>query len=106
MKELIEKKNDLITRAEDVLNVAKAEKRELTEDEAAELAEIRDNVRKIVETLKLDDDFREMEKEKMEVKEDNITEIIHVYSTEDLPVNQNNEVLPVSHAVYLTLVFA
>jgi HK97 family phage major capsid protein len=70
MKELIEKKNDLITRAEDVLNVAKAEKRELTEDEAAELAEIRDNVRKIIETLKLDDDFREIEKEKMEVKED------------------------------------
>lgn len=70
MKELIEKKNDLITRAEDVLNLAKTEKRELTEDEAAELAEIRDNVRKIVETLKLDEDFREMEKEEMEVKED------------------------------------
>lgn len=70
MKELIEKKNDLITRAEDVLNLAKTEKRELTEDEAAELAEIRDNVRKIMETLKLDDDFREIEKENMEVKED------------------------------------
>lgn len=59
-KELIEKKNDLITRAEEVLNKAKEEKRELTEDEAAELAEIRDNVRRIVETLKLDDDFREL----------------------------------------------
>lgn len=70
MKELVEKKNDLITRAEDVLNVAKAEKRELTEDEAKELAEIRDNVRRIVETLKLDDDFREIEK--MEVKEDDV----------------------------------
>ena len=68
MKELIEKRNDLITRAEDVLNLAKAEKRELTEAEAEELAEIRDNVRKIVETLKLDEDFKEMEK--MEVKED------------------------------------
>ena len=68
MKELIEKKNDLITRAEDVLNTAKAEKRELTEAEASELAEIRDTVRRIAETLKLDDDFREMEK--MEVKED------------------------------------
>lgn len=68
MKKLIEKKNDLITRAEDVLNQAKAEQRELTEDEAAELAEIRDNVRKIVETLKLDDDFREMEK--MQEKKD------------------------------------
>ena len=68
MKELIEKKNDLITRAEDVLNTAKTEKRELTEAEAAELAEIRDNVRRIMETLKLDDDFREIDK--MKVKED------------------------------------
>lgn len=68
MKELVEKKNDLITRAEEVLNHAKAEKRELTDDEAQELAEIRDNVRKIVATLKLDDDFREMDK--MEVKKD------------------------------------
>lgn len=68
MKELVEKKNDLITRAESMLNQAKAEKRELTEDEAQELAEIRDNVRKIVETLKLDDDFRELSE--MEKKED------------------------------------
>jgi len=59
-KALEEKKNDLITRAESVLNAAKAEKRELTEDEAAELAEIRDNVRKIIETLQLDDDFRKL----------------------------------------------
>ena len=72
MKELVEKRNDMIVRAEEVLNAAKAEKRELTEDEAAELAEIRDNVRRIVETLKLDEDFREMEK--MEVKEDNVPE--------------------------------
>ena len=61
MKALIEKKNELITRAEEVLNLAKAELRELTEDEAAELAEIRDNVRKILETLQLEDDFRELE---------------------------------------------
>lgn len=68
-KELTEKKNDLITRAETVLDAAKAEKRELTEDEAAELAEIRDNVRKIIETLKLEDDFREIGG--MEKKPDN-----------------------------------
>lgn len=70
-KELMEKKNDLITRAEEVLNKAKTEKRELTEDEAAELAEIRDNVRRIIQTLKLDDDFRELEpmQEKKEPKE-------------------------------------
>jgi len=37
-KELMEKKNDLITRAEDTLNKAKAEERELTDAEMAELA--------------------------------------------------------------------
>ncbi len=68
-KELIEKKNDLITRAEEVLNKAKEEKRELTPDEAAELAEIRDNVRRIIDTLKLDDDFRELGKP-LEKKQD------------------------------------
>lgn len=68
MKELMEKKNDLITRAEETLNKAKEEKRELTEAEAAELAEIRDNVRRIVDTLKLDDDFRELDQ--MEKKDD------------------------------------
>ena len=59
-KMLEEKKNDLITRAEEVLNKAKAEKRELTDAEAQELAEIKDDVRRIKETLKLDDDFKEM----------------------------------------------
>lgn len=59
-KYLEEKRNDLITRAETVLNKAKEEKRELTDAEAQELAEIRDDVRRIKETLKMDDDFREM----------------------------------------------
>ena len=68
-KELEEKKNDLITRAEETLNKAKEEKRELTEDEAAELSEIRDNVRKIIETLKLDDDFQKLG-DQMEKKPD------------------------------------
>lgn len=56
-KLLEEKKNDLITRAEEVLNTAKAEKRELTEAEAAELAEIKADVERIKQTLMLDDDF-------------------------------------------------
>lgn len=60
MKDLVEKKNDLITRAEEVINAAKAEKRELTEAEAAELAEIRDNVRRIMRHLELVDDVDEM----------------------------------------------
>lgn len=80
-KELMEKKNDLITRAEETLNKAKTEKRELTEAEAAELAEIRDNVRKIIDTMKLDDDFRELSK--MEKKND------------DTPTDENKEVVEV-----------
>jgi HK97 family phage major capsid protein len=55
-----EKRNDLITRAEEIVSTAKTEKRELTDDEMQELAEIRDDVRKIKEFLKMDDDFREM----------------------------------------------
>ena len=63
-KELMEKKNDLITRANEVLNQAKAEKRELTDAEAQELAEIKDDVRRIKETLGLKKDFAEMEDRK------------------------------------------
>ena len=65
-KGLNEKKNDLITRAEEVLNKAKEEKRELTEDEAEELAEIRDNVRRIMKTLELKGEFDKMEGQDIE----------------------------------------
>lgn len=80
MKELIEKKNDLITRAESVINAAKAEKRELTEAEAAELAEIRDNVRRIVHHLELIDDIDEMGR--AEKKEDGGTVVEKEVETE------------------------
>lgn len=63
VKELKEKKNDLITRAEEVLKKAETENRELTPDEAAELAEIRDDVKKIKDTLKIKDDMETMAKE-------------------------------------------
>ena len=68
-KELVEKRNDMITRCEQILNGAKEEKRELTEDEAAELAEIRDNVRKLLEMAQLEKDAEELT-EKEEPKED------------------------------------
>lgn len=57
-KILEEKKNDLITRAEQL--VKEAETRELTDDEAQELAEIRDDVKKIKEALGLEDEMREI----------------------------------------------
>lgn len=64
IKQLTESKNELITRAETLVNKAEAETRELTEDEAAELAEIRDDVRKIKEQLGLVKEVKDMEIEK------------------------------------------
>lgn len=77
-KELIEKKNDLITRAEEVINKAKEGCRELTPDEMQELAEIRDDVRKIKDTLELKGFFdkeggnkpMEEPKEKVEIEKE------------------------------------
>ena len=67
-KQLEEKRNDLITRAEEVLNNAKIEERELTDAEAQELAEIRDNVRRIIKTLEIKGDIEKMDEK--EVKQD------------------------------------
>ena len=61
-KALYEKKNDLVTRAEEVLEKAKSEKRELTDAEAQELAEIRDDIRRIMKTLDIKKEFDGMDK--------------------------------------------
>ncbi len=53
MKAPIEKKNDLIKKAESIVNLAETEKRELTDAEAQELAEIRDDVKKIKDMLQM-----------------------------------------------------
>lgn len=82
-KILEEKKNDLITRAEEILNTAKAETRELTDDEAMELAEIRDDVKKIKEKLGIEDEMREMLDAEAQAKKDNVP------TEEDKEMNQN-----------------
>lgn len=56
-KNLVELKNDKIDQAEKILADAEVNKRELTEDEAAELAEIRDDVKRIKEALKIGDEL-------------------------------------------------
>lgn len=66
LKYMNEKKNTLITRAEEILNGAESEKRELTDDEAAELAEIRDDVKKIKDALKINDEIGQDEKKPKE----------------------------------------
>ncbi len=59
-KDLVEKVNDLMKKADDKLNKAKLEKRELTPDEMQELAEIRDDVMRIKKALGLEKDFDDM----------------------------------------------
>lgn len=68
-KELVEKKNDLIQRAEEVFTQAKAENRELTDDEAQELTNIRSEVNRIKNHLNLEEAFG-AEELKKEVKEE------------------------------------
>lgn len=60
MKHLVEKKNDLIKKADGILNKAKLEKRELTPDEMQELADIRDDIRDIKKALGLEKDINDM----------------------------------------------
>lgn len=68
-KALKEQKNELITRAEKILNKAKEEKRELTDAEAQELAEIKDDVKAIKKKI-LADDIEEMADDKEKKKDD------------------------------------
>lgn len=56
-KNLVELKNDKITKAEAILKDAEENKRELTPDEAAELDEIRDDVKRIKDALKIGDEL-------------------------------------------------
>lgn len=56
-KGLTERQNDLITRAEALVNTAESEKRELTDAEAAELAEIRDDIQRIKKFLDIQDEI-------------------------------------------------
>lgn len=75
-KEMEERKNDMLTRAEEILNSAKAEAREFTADEVSELTDIKEKVRAINETLTLDEEMRGLMEEKVdnEPKEEEMTE--------------------------------
>ena len=74
MKELVEKRNDLVTRAEEIINAAKAEKRELTADEQTEWDSIRANIRSIDSTIEMENEVSKMnltEKREEEPMEEN-----------------------------------
>lgn len=72
-KELKEKRNDLLTRAEEVLNGAKEEKRELTSEEITELNDIKSDIKKIDDTLAFETEFRSFDKQ-FEEKDDSTPE--------------------------------
>lgn len=61
-KELVEKRNDLISEAEGMLDKAKEETRELTEEECSRIDEIKRSVESIDNTLKLEEEVRDLGK--------------------------------------------
>lgn len=81
-KKLIEDRNDLITRYEEVLNAGKTEERALTEEELAILNDIKAKVDSIEATIKADDDLTEMET--MEVTEEPTEEEEKVEETRNI----------------------
>lgn len=79
MKKLIEKRNDLITRAEEIINLAKTENRELSAEEMTEFNTIKSEVENIDKTLEAEKQFRAMDiKKPEEKKEDKTLEIREV----------------------------
>ena len=87
-KGLVERKNDLITRAEALLADAETNKRELTDDEAQELAEIRDDVKKIKEALKIADELKD---DKEELKEEGADDMKEAQEIKTNACNEENE---------------
>lgn len=69
-KGLIEKKNDLITRSEDILSLAKAQERELTNEEMDTLEQIQDEVKKIDREMEIRRSMSGLEKANAEPEEE------------------------------------
>ena len=63
LKQLKEKQRALITRADEIMAEAKTQNRELTDAEAQELAEIRDNVKFIKDRIALIGDIDGLDRE-------------------------------------------
>ena len=72
-KELVEKRNDLISEAEGMLDKAKEETRELTEEECGRIDEIKRSVEDIDRTLKLEEEVRDLGKPMQLQKEEEKT---------------------------------
>ena len=84
-KYLDEKKNDLITRAEEVLDLAKTENRELSPEEVAEIESIKADIDMIKKTIGLEEELEQIKE--MELKEDKTPE------EEETKVEENRELM-------------
>lgn len=69
-KKLEEKRNKLITRAEEIVEKAKAEERALTDDEAKEIEQIKADISQIKATLAAQDSVEELQRDAMQTKKD------------------------------------
>lgn len=78
-----EKKNDLIVRAKELVSKAETEERELTDAEAQELAEIRDDVRKIKEKLDLLEEIDTMDDKEIKVDKKPVEEVKETETTKE-----------------------
>ena len=77
MKELIEKKFDLISQAQDLVNKAKLEQRALTPEEAEEFEKLKSEVEAIKKTINIEEEANMLE-EKIEKVEDVVEETAEV----------------------------
>lgn len=90
-KEMEEKRNDLVTRSVEILNTAEAEERALTEEEAKEISEANEEVKRIRESLRLDEEVRSLENE-LKKKEDNTpTEEVEEVKVEERAMTPTKE---------------
>ena len=90
-KEMEEKRNDLVTRSVEILNTAEAEERALTEEEAKEISQANDEVKRIRESLRLDEEVRSLENE-LKKKEDNTpTEEVEEVKVEERAMTPTKE---------------
>jgi HK97 family phage major capsid protein len=62
MKELIEKRNSMLDELDGILNAAKEEKRAFNEDELKKVADLKEEIRKIDDSIKLEEEVRGIEK--------------------------------------------
>jgi HK97 family phage major capsid protein len=91
MKELMEKRNAMLDELDGILAKATEEKRAFDDTEMARLTEVKEEIRKIDESIKMDEEVRKLEK----------TEVIKVEKTE---LELRNEVIEKEERAFATLI--